>query len=175
MAAVGVEIVVRTEHIARNDRGEQAAVLLCVGVIGHVNHALGIAVAVVWRVRRTVMYLSTKTLGLNQQFLRLYHCFVNGVACFVRKYASWEAGNDFSDAGFVADLQHIVVYVQVFALKNLQVNFGCDEGMEDLQRMTDCWTCCETVRPPSPPSGWRVSAYVSQTVPSFVCSHWWQN
>lgn len=47
MAAVGVEIVLRTKHIAWNDRSKEAAILLCIRMICNVYHALGIAVAIV--------------------------------------------------------------------------------------------------------------------------------
>ena len=57
VAVLHVEVVVRPEHVGRDDGGEAAAVLLVVGPVLHVHQTLGVAVAEVGRVRRTVVDL----------------------------------------------------------------------------------------------------------------------
>ena len=57
VAILHVEVVVGSEHVGRYDGREAAAVLLVVGPVLHVHQSLGVAVAEVGRVRRTVVNL----------------------------------------------------------------------------------------------------------------------
>lgn len=57
MAAFEVEIVVRTENVARHHRGELTAMLFVVRFVHHVNQAFGVAVAEVGRMRWTIVDL----------------------------------------------------------------------------------------------------------------------
>ena len=57
MSVLKVELVVGSEHVAGNHRGEDPAVLLAVAAVHHVQHPLGVGVAKVGRVRGSVVNL----------------------------------------------------------------------------------------------------------------------
>jgi hypothetical protein len=52
-----LEIIMRSKNIARNDRGEHASMLLIVSMVLHINQPLGMAVAKVGRMGRTIVHL----------------------------------------------------------------------------------------------------------------------
>ena len=57
MPVLKVELVVGSEHVAGDHRGEEPSVLLAVAAVHHVQHPLGIGVAKVGRVRGAVVNL----------------------------------------------------------------------------------------------------------------------
>ena len=95
--------------------------LLSISTIHHINHAFGITVtkiAVMWR---TKMNLET-TLNLSAWLWLLfavlyYHCFINGVACFIRENASRKARHHFFDTKFMAQTQNRVVHLHIVSKK----------------------------------------------------------
>lgn len=50
--------------------------------------------------------------------LDTYHCLVNGIWSFIRKYTCRQAGHYFLYIVFVTSIQHIVIYCHVIPLKN---------------------------------------------------------
>lgn len=65
MTDAGRKIIVRSEDIARNDGCEEIAVLLEVRSICDVNQSLGIAVAEVGRMRRSVVDLKEAEISVS--------------------------------------------------------------------------------------------------------------
>ena len=97
MAVADVEVVVGTEDVAGDDGGKFAAVLLSVSSVHHVQHALGVAVAEVAVVGRSVVD----------------HGFVDGVGGLVRKNAGGQTRDDLFDAKFVTEPQDVLVHFHV--------------------------------------------------------------
>jgi len=76
-----IVVVMGTKDVGRNDRGEVAAILLVVSLVLNINHTLGVSVAKVGLVRRTIVN----------------HGLVDGVAGLVGENASGKAGNNLLD------------------------------------------------------------------------------
>jgi len=118
-----LEVIVGPKNIARNDRGEHATMLLVVSVVLHVDQPLGMAVAKVGRMGRTVMHLkfNNSVIQASKQNQNSYHRLINRVRSFVRKNTRRQAGNHFLHIIFEACVQHVVIYLQIYSLKRLKM------------------------------------------------------
>ena len=111
MALLDVEVVVRPEHVTGDDGGEHAAVLLVVGLVLDVDHPLGVGVAEVGGVRRTVVD----------------HGLVYGVGRLVGEDAGGEAGDQLGHSELVTGGQDVVVHLHVVLV---EITVGAHVGEE---------------------------------------------
>ena len=93
MAILKVKVIMRAKHIAGHNRGEFATMLLSIAAIHHINHPLGIAVAEIAVVRRTIMH----------------HGLINRVGCLIWKNAGGQAGYDLLHSRLKACLENVVI------------------------------------------------------------------
>ena len=126
VAALDVEVVVLAVHVARDHRRELAAVLLGVAPVEDIDHALGVRVSLVRRVRRPVVKLLARpTLrcqscaggGCGVRVLAAHHGLINGVRGLVRKDARGQARHQLLHLELTAALHDVVVHQRVVAVE----------------------------------------------------------
>ena len=78
MSLLNAEVVIRTKYIGRNNRRKQTTMLLIVSMVQDVNHSLGIGVAQMGGVGRSIVN----------------HGLINGICCFIRENARRQTGDD---------------------------------------------------------------------------------
>ena len=96
-----IEVVVWAEHVAGNDGGEHAAVLLVVCLVLHVYHSLGVGVSKVRGVGGSVVD----------------HRLVYWICRLVREYAGAETRDNLGHSKLVAGSKNVVIHLHVVSVE----------------------------------------------------------
>ena len=92
-----IEIIMRAKHITGYDRGELTAILFMIGFVLNINHSLGVRVAKVGRMWRSIVN----------------HGFIYGITGLVRKDAGRKTRDDLLNVMFLTHCKNVVIHLHV--------------------------------------------------------------
>ena len=101
-----------TINICWNNWSKITLIFFMIASIHCINHSFCIGIPFIWCMWRTIMNLKIKERNYfpNNFYLLIlfYHCFIDGIGCFIRKNTSWKTRNKFFN--LIKELMNLFIF-----------------------------------------------------------------